>query len=227
MFLKFLSNLRASIAFRKQIVIPGFRKQILFLMLGTVVYLAIAVLIAPENQPERYFVQEGGMVTYISAFMLAVASYLAGVSFNLSRSRTELWKYFWLLATLGFAFLFLDELLRFHEFTGRWISKSTEVPEGFRRWDDIIVILYGFGAVIFMGSFLPEVFRFPKVAEMMAVAFLFYFLHTFIDSTFEPRTTMSAILEESAKVYCAEFLAISMYIAKLGIQTSSGMMKGK
>jgi len=119
---------------------------------------------------------------------------------------------------VGFAFLFLDELIGFHEMTGRYLDPAVGVPEGFRRWDDIVVIIYGIIALFVMSGFLPEIFRYPRVMELMGVAFLFYFIHTLVDSISVPRTDLSAIIEESAKVFCAEYLAISMFVALLGIK---------
>ena len=223
----FKENYTAAINHRRQLTHPGFKKQLFVLALFTIALLAIAVVIAPENEPERYFVREGGLVTYMSAVFLALACLFAGVSFNLSKARSDYLRFFWLLAVLSFGFLFLDELLRFHETVGRWMTPSMDVPEGFRRWDDIIVIVYGIGALLGMALFLPEILRYPKVAEMMVVAFSFYFIHTLIDATQEPRTTISAILEESAKVFCAEYLAISMFLAILGIKAAANLKQKK
>jgi hypothetical protein len=167
------------------------------------------------------------MVTTLSAIFLALASIFSGVCFNLSRVRTDFLRYFWLLTTVGFAFLFLDELLRFHEMTGRYLDPTVGVPEGFRRWDDIVVILYGIVALFIMAGFLPEIFRYPRVMEMMGVAFLFYFIHTLVDSISEPRTDLSAIIEETAKVFCAEYLAISMFVATLGIKAAAKLQREK
>ena len=223
----FQRNYREALAHRKQVTLPSLVKPLLTLFVATLVYLAIAVMIAPENQPGRYFLKEGGMVTTLSAIFLALASIFSGVAFNLLRGRTDFLRYFWLLATVGFAFLFLDELIGFHEMTGRWLDPAVGVPEGFRKWDDIVVILYGVVALFVMAGFLPEIFRYPKVMEMMGVAFLFYFIHTFVDSTQEPRTDISAIIEESAKVFCAEYLAISMFVAILGIKAAAHLKAKK
>lgn len=217
----FQRNYKEALAQRTQVILPKLVKPLVILFTGTLVYLAIAVMIAPEDQPGRYFIKEGGMVTTLSAIFLALASIFSGVSYNLSRVRTDFLRFFWLLATIGFAFLFLDELIGFHEMMGRQLDPVVGIPEGFRHWDDIVVILYGFVAIFVMAGFLPEILRFPKVMEMMGIAFLFYFIHTLVDSTQEPRTDLSAIIEESAKVFCAEYLAISMFVALLGIKAAT------
>ena len=226
MFKKFQRNYKKALAQRAQVTLPKLGKPIVLLAIGTLVYLSIAVMIAPEDQPGRYFLKEGGMVTTLSAIFLALASICSGVVFNLSRTRTDFLRFFWLLTTIGFAFLFLDELIGFHEMTGRFLDPAVGVPEGFRKWDDIVVVLYGIVALFIMAGFLPEIFRYPRVVEMMGIAFLFYFIHTLVDSTQEPRTDMSAIIEESAKVFCGEFLAISMFVAILGIKATTKLQRG-
>ena len=221
----FQRNIKEALAQRGQIPLPNLMKPIALLAIGTIAYLSIAVIIAPENQPGRYFIKEGSMVTTLSAIFLALASVFSGVSFNLSRSRTDFLRFFWLLATVGFAFLFLDELIGFHEMAGSYLDPAIGIPEGFRNWNDVVVILYGIIAVFLMAGFLPEIFRYPKVMEMMGIAFLFYFIHTLVDSTQEPRTDISAIIEESAKVFCGEYLAISMFTALLGIKAAAKLQQ--
>jgi len=46
-----------------------------------------------------------------------------------------------------------------------------------------------------------------------------------LDGTVEPRTDLSAILEESAKVFCGEFLAIAMFIAVLGMKSAAKLQR--
>lgn len=217
----FKSSCREALSQRAQLTAPDLTKPLVLLAVATLVYLGIAVLIAPADQPGRYFIKEGGMVTTLSAIFLALASIFAGISFKLSRKRKNLLRFFWLLSAVGFAFLFLDELIGFHEMTGRYLDPTVGVPEGFRRWDDIVVIIYGIIALIFMAGFLPEIFRYPRVMEMMGVAFIFYFIHTLVDSISVPRTDLSAIIEESAKVFCVEYLAIAMFVAQVGIKAAA------
>ena len=217
----FKYNFQEALSQRAQVSLPNLKKPLVLLTIGIVIFLAIAVVIAPENKPGRYFYKEGYMVTYLSATFLALASIFSGIAFNLSRMRTDFLRFFWLVAAIGFAYLFLDELIGFHETAGRQLNPIAAIPEGFRHWDDIVVMLYGVVALFVMAGFLPEIFRYPKVMEMMAIAFLFYFIHTFLDGTVSPRTDLSAIFEESAKVFCGEFLAISMFVAILGIKAGN------
>ena len=223
----FFKNHKAALDYRKRIGSPKVLKPLVLMTLTSITVILIAIVIAPDNDYGHYFsedhrsLSESGFVTYLSAMFLAAASVLAGLSFSRLRSRKDWYKYFWLLATLGFGFFFVDELFWLHERTGWWISESTAVPDGYRNWNDIIVIFYGLAALLIMAGFLPEILRFPWVIETLSIAFFFYFIHTLIDSTQYLPYPISTILEESAKVFCNELLALSMLTAFLGIKNSS------
>ncbi len=62
------------------------------------------------------------------------------------------------------------------------------------------------------------------VLEMFAIAFVFYGIHTFIDSTAEPRTSASAMLEESAKLLSGAFLVIGTFIGFVGVLWKNRML---
>ena len=139
----FKHNFQEALAQRSKVILPNLTKPLVLLTIGTIIFLAIAVVIAPENKPGRYFYKEGYMVSYLSAIFLALASIFSGVAFNLSRMRTDFLRFFWLVAAIGFAYLFLDELIGFHETAGERLNPIAAIPEGFRHWDDIVVMLYG------------------------------------------------------------------------------------
>ena len=138
----------------------------------------------------------------------------------MSRKRTDYFRFFWLLTAIAFAYLFLDEVIGFHDGIDKYIDPWMKNPRIFRGWNDLIVVLYGIVALLVMAGFLPEIFRYPRVMEMMGIAFLFYFIHTFVDTTIR-KTQISIIIEESAKVFCGEFLALSMFVAILGMKAAN------
>ena len=90
-------------------------------------------------------------------------------------------------------------------------------------WNDVIVILYGVVALPVVLALLPDILRYRMVLELFVIAFVFYVLHTLIDSTQEPYTTTSVILEESAKLFCGAFLALGAFIGFLGVFCKSTM----
>ena len=218
---------RSLLAQRKEIRIPPTNWFMGLLVSGVLVYIYLAILVGPEHKPELHFRSEEGAITALSAIFLAMASGFAGVSFFLSFPETRISRYFWLIAALGLGFLALDELLGFHERLDDWITAIVGDSEIFRNWNDLIVIGYGLIAIPVFLLFLPEIFRYPKIAETLAVAFLFFCIHTAIDSVVEPPTTVSVILEESAKLFSAAFFATAMFISILGTTSlSKYLIKG-
>ena len=86
----------------------------------------------------------------------------------------------------------------------------------FRNWNDVVVILYGVVVLPPAIYFLPAVLRYARIPEILCVAFGFYCLHTFIDATAEPSTTMTTIIEETAKLFCAASLALAFFVGLIG-----------
>jgi hypothetical protein len=209
---------------------------ILPFLLGSGVFLALyigmAIMMAPAGQGIAYhFYDERGSITAMSAILLGWASAFAGLTYWILRDIEGHRPAFWLLASGGFLFLSLDELVGFHELVAEsspGLSTTGEKVFGvFRGWDDIIIILYGIGAVAICLRYLPEVLRLPWVAEVMCLAFAAYAVHTFIDAVAEPPTYTTVIMEETAKLYCTLFLAAAMLAALLGAwKRATATMRG-
>ena len=122
---------------------------------------------------------------------------------------------------LVFGFFALDEMFQAHERVGKFITNTfIGPPHFFRSWNDIIVIGYGVAGIIAVIFFLPEILKYPRFAKILLAAFLFYCLHTFIDSTIEPKTTLSVVIEESAKLLCVMCLALSSLAEWLRLKNS-------
>ncbi len=85
------------------------------------------------------------------------------------------------------------------------------------------MIGYGILALFLLIYFLPSILRYPKVFEFLAIAFLFYGIHTFIDATQEPPTTYSFIFEESAKLFCSALIALGTFVGLVGIIENQGV----
>lgn len=211
------NKLKKSLYHRRQIATLPTGWLVALMVVGLVIYILIAILIAPDGHPEYHFDKESGIITVFSAILLAMASGFAGTCFLLKHNNTDWLRFFWLLTAFGFLFFAFDELLEFHERLGGLIERSTVGHiQTFRNWNDVVVIGYGIVAIPILIYFLPEILRLPKVAEMLAVAFSCYGIHTIIDST-QTRTNLSIILEESAKLFSSAFFALSMLIGILTI----------
>ena len=210
-----MQKIKKSLHDRNKISIPSISGVILFFIAFLVIYIILSVVLIPHNKPLYHFGEEGA-ITALSAAMLAIAGGFAGFSFFVDRRKNDFLRYFWFLNGLAFSFFALDELLQFHEKLGNLITKSPIGPtEVFRNWNDVIVISYGIVAIFVLLYFLPEIFRYPKFAELLLIACAFYFVHTLIDSTQE-RSTISVIFEESAKLFSSTFFAMSMFVGLLG-----------
>jgi len=57
---------------------------------------------------------------------------------------------------------------------------------------------------------------YPKFIEVLAIAFIFYTIHTAIDSLIIDRTRQSLILEETCKLFSSVNFASAMFIGLLG-----------
>lgn len=185
-------------------------------VIGAIAYILLAIIAIPPGQTRDFhFANERGVITVLSAILLAMAgAFSIATLFVLLRINAQ---QFWLWAFLAVSFLFFafDELLEFHERTGALLERYAN-PGIFRNWNDVVVILYGILALPFIVLFLPTLLRQRNLLEMFITAFTFYAMHTLIDSVVEPKTSVSVILEESAKLFSVVFLAIGSFVGFLG-----------
>lgn len=217
----FRSLLQEALAQRRAIELPKTGRLVVALVACVTLYIAAAIVLTPTGAARWFhFREERGLVTVLSAIFLAMATGFAFAAFFVSRGAVPRIRYFWLLTTLAVGFLAFDELLGFHERLGARLDRKAVLADtidvAFRSWDDIIVVVYGLIALPLLIYFLPSVLRYPLLAERLVAAFLLYCIHTFIDATQEPPTTLSVMLEESAKLYCAAFIALALFTGLLG-----------
>lgn len=183
-------------------------------------FIVLALLVAPADKLHAEF-KEHGMVTALSAVLIAMTGGFAGLCFYLRHEGKGWGRYFWLLTAVGFLFFSLDELLEIHEKFGLWLDDTEIGPTtSFRNWNDVVVILYGMVGVTVAFSFLPEVLRYPRVINLLITAFIFFGLHTLIDATQRYAST-SVVLEESCKLFASAFFALSMFIGVIAIINST------
>ena len=217
MITRFSSHLRKAIIYRQQMKLPNVVLIITIVTAVTLAYILLATIAIPSNaQRDIHFASEQGAITALSAIFLAMASAFSMASFMMLIRANDRHMWLWILMAAVFAFLAFDELLQFHERIGS-VLDSRAASGAFRNWNDVIVILYGAIALPVMAALTPQLIRYRGVMELFGVAFLLYGIHTLIDSTQEPRTILSVILEESAKLISVEFLALGAFIGFLGI----------
>ncbi len=215
MIKNFRDKLHEAIIYRKQTNLPKINLIITSAIIFTLAYILLAIFDTPTGEPYEYNFVERGAITALSAILLAMAcSFSLGtLVVNVRVKDPRIW--LWVVMALGFAILALDELLEFHERFGSIIEQY--VNSGiFRKWNDVIVILYVVIILSIIALFLPSIILYRMLLELFVVAFMFYGIHTLIDSTQEPITTISVIFEESAKLFCVLFLALGTSIGFLG-----------
>ncbi len=221
MYRRYRDNLRKALDLRKQQRLPDTRPPLVWVTASTLLFIIFAIFVAPEGRDADYhFVSERGLVTAMSAYLLAAASAfcLAALTVQFRDQKPNI--RLWVLMALGFAFLALDEMAQFHERLGELLDDGTD-SGAFRTWNDVVVILYGLVALPIVLVLLPDILRYKMLLELFVVAFLLYATHTLIDSTQEPATTVSIILEESAKLLCGAFLALGTFIGFWGVLWNS------
>lgn len=180
---------------------------------STAVWIVASIMLVPGDETAHFhFVDERGAVTALSALFLAAGSAFALVAFLVRHDRVaNATSLFWLVAAGGLAVLALDELLQFHERVGGVLdSNPGSQTTLFRNWNDIIVIGYGVIAVGVGLVFLPVVMSYRHLLPLLATAFCFFAVHTAVDSLADPPTTMSVIIEESAKLFTGAFILLAM-----------------
>ena len=212
----FSDKLREAMAARKRTNLPNLNLIIISSVMFTLAYIILALFAIPGDRlPDYHFVSEDGAITALSAVYLAMACSfsIASLVVTIRAKEPHIWS--WVIMISGFGLLALDEVLQFHERFGRFIEQH--ISSGiFRNWSDIIVIAYGIIALLIIVSILPSIMRHKMLLELFIVAFIFYCITTLIDSTQEPKTTISVILEESVKLFCVLFLALGTFVAFIG-----------
>lgn len=190
-------------------------------------YILASILVLPGDAPTDFnFVDERGTVTALSAVLLASDAAFGLASFLLATKECLRTRIFWVLSSAALGILALDELLEFHERIGDRIDALGIGAGPVRHWNDVIVIAYGVLALGFLGFFFSTIARFPWFLELLAVAFVFFVLHTSIDSLVEPPTVFSVIAEESCKLYCSAFVSLAFLFGMLAVARRTGKPEG-
>ncbi len=197
----------------QQLALPRSNFILVAVITFTVAYITFSILAHPEDKSLAYhFKSERGLITGLSATYLAMASSfaLATLLVHIRAERASLWA--WVVLAAAFMFLSLDEVAQFHERVGRMLGH--QMSSGvFRNWNDVIVIIYGIVALPIIAIIFPSIAKYQRTLKLFGLAFVFYLIHTLVDSTQDPSTTVSVIFEESAKLFCGAFLALSMFFS--------------
>ena len=202
---------------RKHNPIPHTIPVILLTLVGALGYIFLGVMLAPAHADASYhFGNERGAITVLSSLLLMMASTFSLASFLVFYRLSASGMWIWLLMGVGIAFLAFDDLLQFHARLGNLLSDF--IFRGFfRTWSELVVILYGVIALPFLFFYFPTLLRFRLLPEMIFAGIIFYGIHTGLDIIQDEKSIPYVIIEESAKLYSAVFLALGTFFGFLGI----------
>ncbi len=217
----YLSCVKESLAARQTKSFPRISPLFATVIAAILLYLALAVFIAPDDAPHLEFL-EGGIVTWMSGALLVLSSLFLFSCFLAHPDRRSKGARFWLLAAIGFLYFCIDELFQGHERLGNLINASPVGPTAlFRDWNDAIMIGYGLASLIVLLIYLPEVLKHPRVAETLGIAAGLFVAHTAIDTLVVVPNSASYILEESAKLFSVALFALAAFCALVSIKRES------
>lgn len=174
-------------------------------LLASVFY---GVMAAPANEPLFHFHEEG-LVTVLSSIILSMTSALAAVVFLIRMKDFNTGTLFWLILSAGCLFFAFDENFMIHERSGVLVESGVGDAGWFRNWNDVIVILYGIGAIGVSFLFAGEIIRFRMFTILFGAAFGFYMIHTTLDAGLLQTYWWKDIVEESSKLVCFYFVLLA------------------
>jgi len=185
-------------------------------------FISFSVFIRPEGYRFAHnFYSEDGSITILSVTLLTIASFLSYVCFFMKPLICKHQRLFFLIIALALTFLALDEILHFHEKFGDYLDsigfmkKAIFSRTSIRRWNDLLIVLYGVVSLPVLIGFLPIAIRIPYIVEYFLIGFFCFAVHTLTDAFIEPPTTFSYIIEESAKLFTSAFLVLGLISALL------------
>jgi hypothetical protein len=198
--------------------------------------LLVLLALALGDRPQAEF-GESGFVTDVHVVVLSLAAVFAGLTFRARRAgsvRRRLWaapELFWMLVAVAFVFLAIDEASRFHEGVDKRFHEYVLAYEPTllsTRLDDLLVGIYGLGAVALCWHYREEVRRIPGLPGILVVALAMVFVDMLIDlanhddvlrmlagSPAERRrlTAIVAVVEESLKVLAGSLFCLAFWVA--------------
>lgn len=172
------------------------------------------------GQPDHQF-GESGIVTYFSAALLVGAAWFARQVWRLRRPETPSLRdprTIWLAASLGFAFLTLDELLRIHESVDDLAHRAFSLVEtGWSdRIDDLVLVGYLIVGLALVWRCRGELWRFRAAAPLAALGAGLTALMVAMDVVSNRDDILRWLLEDAARAgRIALALSIAEDVAKL------------
>lgn len=129
----------------------------------TAVVLAVSIAAAPASQPDRYFTEKQTVHVFSAALLytgclLSLFNYAAAKHGLAGSGALEGLTRFWLLATVGLAWLALDELFALHEGIDDGLFRALGLKEGTKplNYDAAIIAGYGVAGLAILARYRRE-----------------------------------------------------------------------
>jgi len=211
---------------------------LIYLLLFDIIAIIAAISIGvSDGKPLRYL-GEGYFITWISALQLLAISWLAFTTLNVRRSKAGYlhWRapfFIWLLISIGFLFLALDDLFMIHESLDKKIHhffnmKETGLSD---RIDDFIIGLYGMFGIGTLYVYREEIRNYRQALPFLIYGFVLLFTMVALDALTNRKDVLGfligqrelvnnvyislSILEDSFKIMAESCFLIGFYIVSL------------
>ncbi|MEO0484174.1 MAG: hypothetical protein AAF138_11195 [Planctomycetota bacterium] len=191
-----------------------------FVLLPIAIYgvtLALIVLLwwigaVRHDNPGRYF-GEGRPGTTATVLAFLLAGIVAGQTWWDLRPRRFAW--FWLVASLGFIGLAIDDQFKVHEAIGDWITETTKLQGPTDHVDDIVVLFYAPIAGLVALPFCRLLLRLRGMIVYLGVGFVCFMVMALWDMRLEEEYDYDPYaMEESFKLLSAVSIAVAMMSAR-------------
>lgn len=173
--------------------------------------IGLSLLLTPKGANFSYqFISDNGLNTYFSSFLLCSASVFMFATYTSESIRGSDNNWNWLVLSIAFAFLSIDEIFQVHEQIGSYLTNAAW-PSPFSNWTDLMPMVYGIVAIPMLWIMMPKLLHIRSLPELLAVAFLFYLAHTLADALVRHNSEFTHVTEESLKLFSSTYLALAGY----------------
>ena len=153
------------------------------------VLLALGLGFAWHQNPTAY-TGEGDPITWLSfAHLLVISGLAGGVFYCRTGGNLDLavWRhpaFVWLLITLGFLFLAVDEVAKIHESLDRFAHRLLQRPETALtdRLDDAILLGYGLSGMAVLYAYRSELISYRPVLPLVICGFVLFLFMGLLDA---------------------------------------------
>jgi hypothetical protein len=202
--------------YQRQVNFPNLRWLVALVTIFTFAYCLLSIYLVPAGKPAAFNFHETGSITTLSAIYLSLGCGFAIASNIIYHRAKGSHEWLWVIIAIGLGFLAFDELLQFHERGDRLVFEQLIPKSVYENWNDMVVVAYGVVGLIVLMILLPRLLRYRMVLAMFITAFIFYVIHTTIDTVQTEQTLTTDIFEESAKLFCGAFLALGAFAGFIG-----------